>query len=120
MPRFPQELKELGGLQKIKAELPDWPVSDDTVLHLATAEGLSTGELGMTLNTFAASCTRFASNKPLIGLIRCAVLMRPHQDTHHTLPSSLLRSPRLKVNSNSQPRLDLLRYYGAAQVGGKR
>lgn len=39
-----QELKELGGLQKIKAELPDWPVSDDTVLHLATAEGLATGE----------------------------------------------------------------------------
>lgn len=39
-----QELKELGGLQNIKAELPDWPVSDDTVLHLATAEGLATGE----------------------------------------------------------------------------
>lgn len=39
-----QELKELGGLQSIKAELPDWPVSDDTVLHLATAEGLATGE----------------------------------------------------------------------------
>lgn len=40
-----QELKELGGLKNIKAELPDWPVSDDTVLHLATAEGLATGEL---------------------------------------------------------------------------
>lgn len=40
-----QELKELGGLQNIKAELPDWPVSDDTVLHLATAEGLATGKL---------------------------------------------------------------------------
>lgn len=40
-----QELQELGGLKNIKAELPDWPVSDDTVLHLATAEGLATGEL---------------------------------------------------------------------------
>lgn len=40
-----QELKELGGLQNIKAELPDWPVSDDTILHLATAEGLATGKL---------------------------------------------------------------------------
>lgn len=41
-----QELKELGGLKSIKAELPDWPVSDDTVLHLATAEGLATGKGG--------------------------------------------------------------------------
>lgn len=40
-----QELQELGGLKNIKVELPDWPVSDDTVLHLATAEGLATGEI---------------------------------------------------------------------------
>lgn len=40
-----QELKDLGGLKNIKVELPDWPVSDDTVLHLATAEGLATGEI---------------------------------------------------------------------------
>jgi len=45
-PAIHQELKELGGLQNIKAELPDWPVSDDTVLHLATAEGLATGKMG--------------------------------------------------------------------------
>ena len=50
-----QELKELGGLKNIKAELPDWPVSDDTVLHLATAEGLATGEVKSTLNPFAPS-----------------------------------------------------------------
>ena len=41
---FPQELQELGGLKNITAQLPDWPVSDDTVLHLATAEALATGE----------------------------------------------------------------------------
>ncbi|XP_027145418.1 ADP-ribosylarginine hydrolase isoform X3 [Larimichthys crocea] len=45
-PVIHQELKELGGLKNIKAELPDWPVSDDTVLHLATAEGLATGKTG--------------------------------------------------------------------------
>ncbi|XP_059180825.1 ADP-ribosylarginine hydrolase isoform X1 [Centropristis striata] len=45
-PGIHQELKELGGLKNIKAELPDWPVSDDTVLHLATAEGLATGKGG--------------------------------------------------------------------------
>lgn len=38
-----QELRELGGLENIHAELPEWPVSDDTVLHLATAEALATG-----------------------------------------------------------------------------
>lgn len=69
-----QELKELGGLKNIKAEVPDWPVSDDTVLHLATAEGLATGELQATLNPFALSgfCLSFAhfvSNEELIGLI---------------------------------------------------
>ncbi|PIO13585.1 hypothetical protein AB205_0135900 [Aquarana catesbeiana] len=41
-----RELTELGGLPKITASLPDWPVSDDTVLHLATAESLATGYLG--------------------------------------------------------------------------
>ena len=33
-----KELQELGGLQKI--EIKGWMVSDDTVLHLATAEAL--------------------------------------------------------------------------------
>lgn len=46
-----QELQELGGLKSIRAELPDWPVSDDTVLHLATAEGLITGEVIKTVGT---------------------------------------------------------------------
>ncbi|XP_062993631.1 ADP-ribosylhydrolase ARH1-like [Elgaria multicarinata webbii] len=45
-PQIHQELQELGGLGKICAALPDWPVSDDTVLHLATAEALATGKDG--------------------------------------------------------------------------
>lgn len=39
-PQIHRELAELGGLAIIKAMLPDWPVSDDTVMHLATAEAL--------------------------------------------------------------------------------
>jgi ADP-ribosylarginine hydrolase len=35
-----EELEDLGGLNKIKVELPDWKVSDDTVMHMATAEAL--------------------------------------------------------------------------------
>ncbi|XP_016113724.1 ADP-ribosylarginine hydrolase [Sinocyclocheilus grahami] len=45
-PAIHQELQELGGLKNISVELPDWPVSDDTVLHLATAEALATGKAG--------------------------------------------------------------------------
>ena len=33
------QLKELGGIENITVELPNWPISDDTVMHLATAEG---------------------------------------------------------------------------------
>ncbi|XP_036402259.1 ADP-ribosylarginine hydrolase [Megalops cyprinoides] len=45
-PTIHQELQELGGIENITAELPDWPVSDDTVLHLATAEALASGKEG--------------------------------------------------------------------------
>ncbi|CAM4708748.1 unnamed protein product [Leuciscus chuanchicus] len=45
-PAIHQELQELGGLKNIYVELPHWPVSDDTVLHLATAEALATGKVG--------------------------------------------------------------------------
>ncbi|KAM7002015.1 ubiquitin carboxyl-terminal hydrolase 42-like [Passerculus sandwichensis] len=41
-PQIHGELAELGGLAAISLEPPEWPVSDDTVLHLATAEGLAT------------------------------------------------------------------------------
>ncbi|XP_035829122.1 protein ADP-ribosylarginine hydrolase isoform X2 [Aplysia californica] len=34
------ELQSLGGLEDIKVKLPGWMVSDDTVMHLATAEAL--------------------------------------------------------------------------------
>ncbi|XP_073683877.1 ADP-ribosylhydrolase ARH1-like isoform X2 [Garra rufa] len=43
-PAIHQEVRALGGLKKISVNLPDWLVSDDTVLHLATAEALATGK----------------------------------------------------------------------------
>ncbi|CAJ0966980.1 unnamed protein product [Ranitomeya imitator] len=43
-PQIHAELQALGGLDKIRAALPDWPVSDDTVLHLATGESLASGK----------------------------------------------------------------------------
>ncbi|XP_045214636.2 ADP-ribosylhydrolase ARH1-like [Mercenaria mercenaria] len=38
--RIHQELKELGGVKNIHVCLPEWIVSDDTVMHLATADAL--------------------------------------------------------------------------------
>lgn len=35
-----KELKELGGVDNIKVNKKEWPVSDDTVMHIATAEAL--------------------------------------------------------------------------------
>ncbi|XP_035660278.1 protein ADP-ribosylarginine hydrolase-like [Branchiostoma floridae] len=39
-PAILKALKEMGGLEKVKVKCPDWMVSDDTVMHLATAEAL--------------------------------------------------------------------------------
>ncbi|WAR18998.1 ADPRH-like protein [Mya arenaria] len=41
-----QELEKLGGLDNISVNPKNWMVSDDTVMHLATADGLVTGKSG--------------------------------------------------------------------------
>lgn len=41
-----QELTALGGLERVETRPPEWRVSDDTVLHLATGQGLVTGKSG--------------------------------------------------------------------------
>jgi len=30
----------MGGIERLEVTLPSWPVSDDTVMELATAQGL--------------------------------------------------------------------------------
>uniref|UniRef100_A0A8C2SZD5 Protein ADP-ribosylarginine hydrolase-like n=1 Tax=Coturnix japonica TaxID=93934 RepID=A0A8C2SZD5_COTJA len=44
--RIHRELRALGGLGSIELRPPEWPLSDDTVLHLATAEGLNRPQTG--------------------------------------------------------------------------
>lgn len=96
-----QELQELGGLKNIKAELPDWPVSDDTVLHLATAEGLATGELSH-IKTFCSTwfflCCTSCWNRGADWIDLTAAV---HASS---------RAPQKKVKSNFQPCLDLALY----------
>ncbi|XP_052766629.1 ADP-ribosylhydrolase ARH1-like [Mya arenaria] len=41
-----RDLEELGGLENISVNPKNWKVSDDTVMHLATADGLVTGKSG--------------------------------------------------------------------------
>ncbi|XP_023930794.1 protein ADP-ribosylarginine hydrolase, partial [Lingula anatina] len=43
-PTIHQQLQELGGLDNITATPPGWPVSDDTVMHIATGEALASGK----------------------------------------------------------------------------
>ncbi|XP_027722206.1 protein ADP-ribosylarginine hydrolase-like protein 1 [Vombatus ursinus] len=42
-PKIQEELKELGGLDKLVLSAEKWPVSDNTFMHVATAEALTTG-----------------------------------------------------------------------------
>ncbi|XP_031814612.1 protein ADP-ribosylarginine hydrolase-like protein 1 isoform X1 [Sarcophilus harrisii] len=41
-PQIQEELKELGGLEKLVLSAEKWPVSDNTFMHVATAEALTT------------------------------------------------------------------------------
>lgn len=41
--KIQQELKETGGLENLVLSADKWPVSDNTLWHMATAEALITG-----------------------------------------------------------------------------
>uniref|UniRef100_K1R8Q8 ADP-ribosylhydrolase ARH1 n=1 Tax=Magallana gigas TaxID=29159 RepID=K1R8Q8_MAGGI len=61
-----KELKSLGGIEALNVKLPGWMVSDDTVMHLATAEALTEksgkncdkGELYKTIAEKYKACMR--------------------------------------------------------------
>lgn len=41
--KIQQELKEIGGLENLVLSPDKWPVSDNTLMHMATAEAVITG-----------------------------------------------------------------------------
>ncbi|KAM8837902.1 ADP-ribosylarginine hydrolase isoform 2-T2 [Spinachia spinachia] len=88
-----QELGELGGLKSIRAELPDWPVSADTVLHLATAEGLATGKAGEDLlhevaARYVEGMKDTAGRKPGPSTILGASQLKPGEEEGFRVPYS--------------------------------
>lgn len=44
--KIQQELKEIGGLENLVLSPDKWPVSDNTLMHMATAEAVITGRYG--------------------------------------------------------------------------
>ncbi|XP_056433263.1 ADP-ribosylarginine hydrolase isoform X1 [Gadus chalcogrammus] len=86
-----QELKELGGLNNIQVQLPDWPVSDDTVLHLATAEGLATGKCGEELlqevaSRYVVAMTDMEGRKPGPSSMLGVSQLRPGEEGGYRVP----------------------------------
>ncbi|XP_069630081.1 ADP-ribosylhydrolase ARH1-like isoform X1 [Haliaeetus albicilla] len=85
------ELAELGGLEAITLEPPEWPVSDDTVLHLATAEGLATGLEGEPLlqelaRRYVAAMGDMEGRKPGPTSILGTSQLRPGEPEGYRIP----------------------------------
>ncbi|NXH15884.1 ADPRH hydrolase, partial [Bucco capensis] len=85
------ELQELGGLAAIRLEPPQWPVSDDTVLHLATAESLATGLEGEALlqelaAAYVAAMDDMNGRKPGPTSILGTSQLRPGQPEGYRIP----------------------------------
>ncbi|NWR25464.1 ADPRH hydrolase, partial [Emberiza fucata] len=90
-PQIHAELAELGGLAAISLEPPEWPVSDDTVLHLATAEGLATGLEGEPLlqelaQRYVAAMGDMEGRKPGPSSILGTSQLRPGEPQGYRIP----------------------------------
>ncbi|KAG8140385.1 hypothetical protein E2320_003120 [Naja naja] len=97
-PQIHQELQEMGGLGKIHVALPDWPVSDDTVLHLATAEALATGTSQLRPGKPGGYHIPFNSNATGCGAAMrsmCIGLRYPHPSDLNTLIQVSIESGRM-------------------------
>lgn len=89
--RIHEELRALGGLSSIELRPPDWPLSDDTILHLATAEGLSSGLEGDALlqelaRRYVAAMEDMEGRKPGPSSILGTSQLRPGEPHGYRIP----------------------------------
>ncbi|XP_072214300.1 ADP-ribosylhydrolase ARH1-like isoform X3 [Excalfactoria chinensis] len=89
--RIHEELRALGGLSSIELRPPEWPLSDDTVLHLATAEGLSSGLEGDALlqelaRRYVAAMGDMEGRKPGPSSILGTSQLRPGEPQGYRIP----------------------------------
>ncbi|NXP35196.1 ADPRH hydrolase, partial [Leiothrix lutea] len=90
-PQIHAELAQLGGLEAISLQPPEWPVSDDTVLHLATAEGLATGLEGEPLlqelaRRYVAAMGDMEGRKPGPSSMLGTSQLRPGEPEGYRIP----------------------------------
>ncbi|XP_054035447.1 ADP-ribosylhydrolase ARH1-like [Dryobates pubescens] len=90
-PLIHAQLAELGGLEAISLEPRQWPVSDDTVLQLATAEGLATGLEGEPLlqelaRRYVAAMGDMEGRKPGPSSILGTSQLRPGEPQGYRIP----------------------------------
>ncbi|WAR18999.1 ADPRH-like protein [Mya arenaria] len=86
-----RELGKLGGLEKIQVNTKNWMVSDDTVMHLATAEGLVTGKSGDNLFLEIAAlykgCFKDMAGRAPGAMCGDSVrLLKPHREKGYRIP----------------------------------
>ncbi|XP_077979707.1 ADP-ribosylhydrolase ARH1-like [Glandiceps talaboti] len=88
-----KELKKLGGLEKIVVKLPGWCVSDDTVLHIATAEALATNKpIGEQLflelaAKYKETCVRDMTGRaPGLTTTSACHTLKPNRPGGYTIP----------------------------------
>ncbi|XP_022098335.1 protein ADP-ribosylarginine hydrolase-like [Acanthaster planci] len=94
-----QSMSSMGGVDKIEVKPPKWPVGQNTVLHLATAEALATGRTSETLwPEFAAqyvdcmSARMMENRRPSTSLLRATALLRPAEPQGWELPFDVSRT----------------------------
>ncbi|XP_065609836.1 ADP-ribosylhydrolase ARH1-like isoform X1 [Cyrtonyx montezumae] len=85
------ELRALGGLNRIELRPPEWRLSDDTVLHLATAEGLCSGLEGDALlqelaRHYVAAMEDMEGRKPGPSSILGTSQLRPGEPHGYRIP----------------------------------
>ncbi|KAL3876757.1 hypothetical protein ACJMK2_034553 [Sinanodonta woodiana] len=90
------ELKRMGGIENVTVKPPQWKVSDDTVMHLATAEALiEWGSDTDKENLYAKLAYNYkdcmnnmAGRSPGFTCAESCHLLRPYQPNGHCIPFS--------------------------------